>query len=117
MHREVSAVLIGLAVPIFSGEGAAWRNATGDWPVATGIRNEGCLGCRLRSYWLLAPIRGALCVITENLILLAAMVCLIVGPTLIVHLLYRRAEKRRRGEEETSACPCRRRRGRSRDND
>jgi len=54
-------------------------------------------------------------VITENLILLAAMVCLIVGPTLIVHLLHRRAEKRRRGEWEESPCPCRQRRGRTRD--
>jgi hypothetical protein len=55
-------------------------------------------------------------VITENLILLTAMVCLIVGPTLIVHLLHRRAEKRRRDEQEVS-CASRRRRGRSRDDE
>ena len=43
----------------------------------------------------------------DNLLLVMAMLCLIVGPTLIVHLLYRRAEKRReRGEE------ARRKRGR-----
>jgi len=39
-------------------------------------------------------------VLDDNLLLVMAMLCLIVGPTLIVHLLYRRTEKRReRGEE------------------
>jgi hypothetical protein len=46
-------------------------------------------------------------VLDDNLLLVMAMLCLIVGPTLIVYLLYRRAEKRRqRGEE------ARRKRGR-----
>ena len=52
--------------------------------------------------------------ITENLVLLAAMLCLIVGPTILVHLLYRRAEKRRRREEEHLSCfGGRRKRGRT----
>jgi len=50
-------------------------------------------------------------VLDDNLLLLTAMLGLIVGPTLIVHLLHRRAEKRReRGDE--SCCAARRKRGR-----
>jgi len=53
-------------------------------------------------------------VITENFVLLAAMLCLVVGPTILVHLLHRRAEKRRRRDEERPPCSIgRRRRGRT----
>ena len=52
--------------------------------------------------------------LNENLLLLTAMLCLIVGPTLIVHLLYRRSEKRR---ERGELCCAVRRRKRGRDRD
>ncbi len=56
---------------------------------------------------------------TEHFILLAAMVCLIVVPTLIVHLMHRRAESRRAAQrcdlEEPFPKGQRRRRGRIRD--
>jgi len=55
-------------------------------------------------------------VTTEHLFLLASMVCLIVAPTVIVHLLHRRRQKRRvamrQRLEQSFSCGERRQRGR-----
>lgn len=48
----------------------------------------------------------------DNLLLLTAMLGLIVGPTLIVHLLHLRAEKRRERSEASCCAARRRKRGR-----